>query len=81
MEQFEKHFNDLFKEVTEHQTRVFIGKENPLARTKKLSIIVSGCKMPDQTHGVIGLLGPMRMRYDYNLALINKLRQMFENYD
>lgn len=81
MEQFEKHFNELFKEVHQDETKVFIGKENPLARTKKLSIIVSGCKMANKKHGVIGLLGPMRMRYDYNIALINKLRELLENYD
>ena len=87
MEEFEKHFSsqtrfdELFKEVRENETKVFIGKENPLGHTKRISIIISKCKMPDKKHGVIGLLGPTRMRYDYNISLINKLRELLENYD
>jgi len=81
MEQFEKHFNDLFKEIAEDETKVFIGKENPMGKTKKISIIVSKCKMPNHKHGVIGLLGPTRMRYDYNISLINKLRELMEDYE
>ena len=81
MEEFEKHFDDLFETISEHKTRVFIGKENPFGKTSKLTLIVSGCKIPEKKHGVIGLLGPMRMRYDYNISLINRLRQILENHD
>jgi len=81
MEEFEKHFNELFANVSENETKVFIGKDNPMGKTKKISIIVSKCKMPNQKHGVIGLLGPTRMRYDYNISLINKLRELMEGYE
>jgi transcriptional regulator of heat shock response len=81
MEQFEKHFDDLFDRISENETEVFIGKDNPMGKTKKISIIVSKCKMPDQKHGVIGLLGPTRMRYDYNVSLINKLKEMMEGFE
>lgn len=80
MEQFEKHFNELFEKVKENETKVFIGKDNPMGKTKKISIIISKCKMPDQKHGVIGLLGPTRMRYDYNLSLINQIREYLERF-
>ncbi|MFZ5559184.1 MAG: hypothetical protein ACOZAL_00055, partial [Patescibacteria group bacterium] len=80
MEKLEKHFNELFKEVHYDETKVFIGKENPLGKTKKLSIIISGCKMSNKKHGVIGLLGPVRMRYDYNISLINQLRKYLERF-
>lgn len=78
---FEQHFNYLFKQVGEEETKVFIGKEIPLVRTKKYTLIVTGFKTPNKKHEVVGLLGPTRMRYDYNIALINKLRELLEDYD
>jgi transcriptional regulator of heat shock response len=81
MEQFEKHFDDLFDKISENETEIFIGKDNPMGKTKRLSVIISKYKMPDQKHGVIGLLGPTRMRYDYNVSLINKLKEMLEGFE
>jgi len=78
---FEKHFNYLFKQVGEEETQVFIGKEIPLIRTKKYTLIVTGYKSPNKKHEVIGLLGPTRMKYDYNISLINKLKELMEDYE
>jgi transcriptional regulator of heat shock response len=60
---------------------VFIGKEIPLIRTKKYTLIVTGYKAPNKKREVVGLLGPTRMKYDYNISLINKLKEMMENYE
>lgn len=78
---FEEHFNYLFKQVGQEETKVFIGKEIPLVRTKRYTLIVTGFKAPNKKHEVVGLLGPTRMRYDYNISLINKLREMLEDYE
>lgn len=78
---FEQHFNYLFKQVGQEQTKVFIGKEIPLVRTKKYTLIITGYKSPKKKHEVIGLLGPTRMRYDHNIYLINRLREILEDYD
>ncbi|MBD3282402.1 MAG: hypothetical protein GF387_02220 [Candidatus Portnoybacteria bacterium] len=81
MEEFEKNFNSLFQQVEEDETRIFIGREDPFKKTKNLSIIISSCKMPKQKHGLLGIMGPMRMRYDYNLSLLNKLKKIIEEYE
>jgi transcriptional regulator of heat shock response len=81
MEQFEKHFDDLFDKISENETEIFIGKDNPMSKTKRVSIIISKCKMPNDKHGVIGLLGPTRMKYDYNVSLINKLKEILEGFE
>jgi len=78
---FEKHFNDLFKQVGKQETKVFIGKEIPMVRMKKLTLIVTNYRVSNKRQETIGLLGPTRMRYDYNISLINKLRQMLEDYE
>ena len=81
VEKFEKNFDELFEKIKEDETRVFIGSENPLGRTRRLSIIISKCKTFNNKHAVIGLLGPTRMRYDYNLSLINKLKETLEDFN
>ena len=81
MERFEKHFNELFEKIQDNETKVFIGKDNPLGKTKRISIIISKCKMPNDKYGVIGLLGPTRMKYDYNISLINKFKEIIEDYE
>lgn len=78
---FEKHFNDLFKQVGRQETKVFIGKEIPMIRMKKLTLIVTNYRVSNKRQETIGLLGPTRMRYDYNISLINKLREMLEDYE
>jgi len=78
---FEQHFNYLFKQVGEEETQVFIGKEIPLIRTKKYTLIVTGYKAPNKKREVVGLLGPTKMRYDYNISMINKLKEMLEDYE
>jgi transcriptional regulator of heat shock response len=78
---FERHFNYLFKQVGKQETKVFIGKEIPLVRTKKYTLIITGYRTPQKKREIIGLLGPTRMRYDYNISLINRLREMLEDYE
>jgi len=78
---FEKHFNYLFEQIGEEETRVFIGKEIPMIRTRKYSLIITGFKTPNKKHEIVGLLGPTRMRYDYNIELINKLKELLEDYE
>lgn len=77
---FEKHFNYLFKEVGEETTQVFIGKEIPMIKTKKYSLIVTGHKTPSNKNEIIGFLSPTRTNYDHNISLINKLKEMLEEF-
>jgi len=78
---FEKHFNYLFKQVAKEETRVFVGKEIPMIKTRRYTLIITGRKSPSRRKEFIGLLGPTRMRYDYNISLINRLKELLENYD
>ncbi len=77
---FEKHFNYLFKQVAKEETRVFVGKEIPMIKTRRYTLIITGRKSPSRRKEFIGLLGPTRMRYDYNISLINKLKELLEEY-
>ncbi len=57
------------------EVRVFIGEENLLEEIQSCSMIVGEFAAPTGK-GVLGILGPMRMRYLYNKALIKSVRDM-----
>ncbi len=77
---FEQHFNYLFKEIGEETTQVFIGKDIPMIKTKKYSLIVTGHKTPNKKNEIFGFLTPTRTNYDHNISLINKLKEMLEEF-
>lgn len=58
--------------VPESGVVVYIDKENPLL-LEKCSMIISSYNVSSKKQGIIALLGPTRMRYDRNMALINEL--------
>ena len=60
--------------------KIYIGKENPFSKTKDFSIISSRCHLPEGEEGIISLLGPKRMAYDRNIALINSFKKILEKF-
>ena len=55
----------------EEGVRVFIGDENRDEAIRDCSLVVSRYGVPGEISGVIGVLGPMRMRYDYTIATVS----------
>jgi heat-inducible transcriptional repressor len=74
-EEIKKVFNHMEKE-----TEVFIGRENMVDKFDDFSMVISKCKMGNNKKGVLGVLGPKRMDYARNIALIEYLRESFENF-
>ncbi len=70
---FEEEINDL---EMGSEIRVFIGKENHFPRSSEFSLIIGRCLFPEKKEGFVSLLGPKRMAYDRNIALIHSLREM-----
>lgn len=54
----------------EEGVRVFIGDENRDEAIRDCSLVVSQYGVPGEISGVIGVLGPMRMRYGYTIATV-----------
>ena len=68
--QFEKQFNHLCGQV---------GVE--MIRTHSYSLIITEHKTLNKKREIIGLISPTRMRYDYNIELINKLKELLEDFE
>lgn len=75
MENFEKNIDKL----RGSETKVFIGKENPVPRSKEITLICSECNLPGQK-AMITILGPKRMDYEKNIRLINSLNKALEEF-
>lgn len=62
-------------EITEN-VRTFIGEENILPQTQSCSIVVTKY-IKDGFEGYLGILGPKRMNYAYNIVLLEEIKKLF----
>ncbi len=70
-------FRDMLENMNlqENDVRIFIGEENIMQEINSCAIIV-GKFRGNSTTGYIGILGPMRMKYSFNRALIRNILEM-----
>lgn len=61
----------------EEKPKVFVGEENILPQIQSCSIIVSRYQFDDY-EGFLGLLGPMRMDYAYNIVMTEEVKKLLE---
>lgn len=59
------------------EPKVFIGKENPIREARNYTMIVSSAKTPFGEDGFFTILGPRRMDYEKNLAILRLMRRVF----
>ena len=50
--------------------QVFIGRENPVAEMSDVSLVLAPYGQPDRAVGVVGVLGPTRMRYPLAIGTV-----------
>lgn len=78
-------FTDLLEEFqnnikrlnADSEIKICIGKENPIAKAKKFTIIYTKSHLPDNKEVIFSLLGPTRMEYEKNIGLFNSLTKLF----
>ncbi|MFH1533943.1 MAG: hypothetical protein ABID64_03355 [Nitrospirota bacterium] len=63
-------------EVTD-QVKAFIGEENILPQTQSCSIIVTKYQK-DGFEGYFGVLGPKRMRYAFNIVMVEEIKKLLD---
>ncbi|MBI2463186.1 MAG: hypothetical protein HYV65_03060 [Candidatus Spechtbacteria bacterium] len=57
------------------KVRVFIGNENPISKAQDFSMLACSVSLPDNAEGTIAIVGPMRMQYRKNIAVLDYLQQ------
>jgi len=74
IDRLEEIIDDIFEDL-ENGEQILIGSKNPFGNF--LSTVLVKYKSNNQ-HGVFGILGPMRMDYGRNLALVEFIKKKFE---
>jgi heat-inducible transcriptional repressor len=69
-------FDQLTKDIKEGETRIFIGKENPIEGTSNCSMIVAPYKLSSGEKGILALIGPKRMQYAQNKSMIEYVKKL-----
>ena len=58
---------------------IFIGQENPIGKTARVSLIISKFRSPYSDNSYIGVLGPTRQNYAEVMSLVRHAGNILEN--
>ena len=77
LERHNNFINTLNELNTKDKVRTFIGEENILPQIQSCSIIVAEYEK-EGYKGYIGILGPKRMNYAFNIVLLEEIKKLLE---
>lgn len=66
----------ILKQVNAGETKIFIGKENPVKELSNCSMIVSPYTTQKGEKGLLAIIGPKRMKYAKNKSLLDYVKKM-----
>lgn len=75
LERFDAAFKDLLTSATDEVT-VLLGDDNPLGND--LASVVVKSELGPGVEGVLGIVGPLRMDYNRNIALVSQAKKALE---
>lgn len=75
LERFDAAFKDLLGSATDEVT-VLLGDDNPLGH--ELASVVVKSDLGNGVEGVLGIVGPLRMDYNRNIALLTQAKKVLE---
>jgi heat-inducible transcriptional repressor len=75
VDRFDEVAGEIFDSISS-EPQVMIGKENPFG--EDMAAILVKYQLPNKITGFLGLLGPLRMDYEKNLALIEEAKELLD---
>ena len=72
-------FDEIARNLKENETKIFIGKENPMSGMNSCSMMVSPYKLKSGEKGILALIGPKRMKYGKNKSLIEYMKKLLSS--
>ncbi len=61
-----------------NEPMVYIGEENPLTDTRRVSVLMITVDFPSGERGILAVVGPTRMRYDRNIQVLARVAKALE---
>jgi len=71
----DENLDKILVKIKDGETKIFIGKENPIREVKNCSMIVSPYRRDDGEQGLLAIIGPKRMKYEKNKSLIEFVKK------
>ena len=72
-------FENIAKDLKENETKIYIGKENPIDGISNCSMVVSSYRLKGGEKGILALIGPKRMKYAKNKSLIEYMKKLLSS--
>jgi len=77
LDYLEEGMDDLLEELRDDSNvEVYIGKENPICKADECSMVVSKYNLKSGEEGLLAIIGPKRMKYSYNVSLIDYMKKL-----
>ena len=76
LDYLDENIDAILKEVKDGETKIFIGKENPIKEISNCSMIVSPYRTESGERGILALIGPKRMKYAKNKSLLDYVKKL-----
>jgi len=76
LDYIDENIDTILKSVKLGETKIFIGKENPIKEISNCSMVVSPYRTKKGEKGVLAIIGPKRMRYAKNKSLMNYMKKL-----
>ena len=75
IDQFDEVIASIFSSITQ-KPQVFVGDENPFG--KEMSAILTRYEGEDESEGLLGIVGPLRMDYAKNVGLLEEVNRLLK---
>ncbi len=69
----------ILEQLEDGETKIFIGKENPIEEIRNCSMIISPYRLESGERGILAIIGPKRMEYEKNKNLIDFVKGFFNS--
>lgn len=79
MDTLDERIDALMKSLRDGETKIFIGKENPIAEIENCSMVVSPWKNREGERGILAIIGPKRMEYAKNKSLVEYMKKLLSS--
>lgn len=76
LDTLDEKLDGLMLQLKDGETRIYIGKENPIAGIDNCSMIVAPYKNREGEKGMLAIIGPKRMDYAKNKSLIEYMKKL-----
>ncbi|HRY82921.1 MAG TPA: hypothetical protein P5232_04475 [Candidatus Moranbacteria bacterium] len=76
LDYIDENVDAILSKIKDGETRIFIGKENPIKEISNCSMVVSPYTTKSGERGVLAIVGPKRMKYAKNKSLLDYARKL-----